>query len=59
MNGMIRVLWSCDMGDGCINKERPGVHDEHREMEQCRGLHTEALQPEPTPIPLKRIRDPK
>ena len=47
------------MGEGCINKERPGVHDEHYKMEQCRGLHTEALQPEPTPIPLKRIRDPK
>ena len=57
MDGMIRVLWSCDMGTRCSNKKRPGVHEEHREMEQCRGLQTEALAPEPTPIREKRTRD--
>jgi hypothetical protein len=53
MNGMIRVLWNCDMGEGCINKGRPGVHEEHAEMELCRGLHTEDLKREPPPIVLK------
>ena len=35
---MIRVLWNCDMGESCINTERPGVHEEHNEMEQCRAM---------------------
>jgi hypothetical protein len=57
MNGTIRVLWNCAMGEGCINKVRPGLHEEHYEMEQCRGLHTEGLQPEPTLIRPKRVSD--
>ena len=55
MNGVIRVLWNCDMGERCINKERPGVHEEHSEMELCRGLYTEALQPDATPLRLERV----
>ena len=38
MNGVIRVLWNCDMGEACTNKERPGTHEEHRDMEMCRGI---------------------
>lgn len=59
MNGMIRVLWNCDMGKNCMNKERPGVHAEHDEMELCRSLHTDALEPDATPLPLKRVPDHK
>ena len=55
MNGMIRVLWNCDMGESCINKERPGVHEEHSEMKQCRSPHAEALKPEPVPVDTRSI----
>jgi len=57
MKGVIRVLWNCDMGKNCTNEERPGVHEEHRDMERCRGQHAEVLLPEPAPIPSKQIRD--
>jgi len=57
MNGMIQVLWNCDMGDNCINKDRPGVHAEHCEMERCRGLFTETLEPDATPVRLKPVSD--
>ena len=53
MNGMIRVLWNCEMGENCINKERQGVHEEHKEMEKCRGVRKDALQPQAIGITAK------
>jgi len=47
MDGMIQVLWNCEMGENCINKERPGVHEEYSEIIECRAVHAEALQAEP------------
>lgn len=33
--GPIAVYWQCGMGEACTNKERPGLHDEHKDAEWC------------------------
>jgi hypothetical protein len=56
MKGTIQVFWNCDMGEDCVNRERPGLHEEHRDMEKCRGLVRTEVRLEPTPIKAKRAR---
>jgi hypothetical protein len=33
----LKVLWTCGMGDACMNTERPGTHEEYSAAAACRG----------------------
>jgi hypothetical protein len=55
VDGSIQVVWNCDMGEECINKEEPGKHrgdQGYNEYCLCRGelvLDDEAGEPLPFP----------
>lgn len=38
LDGTINVLWNCDMGEACTNKQRPGTHEEYQDAGHCRGV---------------------